>query len=845
MRAENAGTRKRLGGLDDRGVSIVLEYVLLVAILSSIIYFVNITLNDQLKEGQTADVIDNQFSDVSSQMSSQLVDVMTIAPKNGYVNSKVYMPPTIGGHDFKAGFKSEGEWDYIYIESNDGEHSKYLGLGASTLNFRPQGFTYSLSQEHEVSYTKTSAIYPSAVLIPRPATVIVNETKDFSFGMSRSSAYGWWTWRLELWNGTVFKGNMGDAVLDMGIEWNATDFMTYCDYYDSNKTAYCNVTLTVSDTTYNLNDTDKEVLKITKEIASADPELFIKKYVSPPHAAPGEPFEIHVYFQGKGFMTTGSGEDLTVVHSLDTSGSMEDESFYDSISGQVTPNNWTVNYAVDNSFKNDCLYVEAYTTDGMSPWFDGADKDDAISLRIEKPDGQQFYATNELGSEHGVSHSERVSPGEVGNWTFKVVGAVPEDIDLNLKIYKCSYWFGFCFGCSEVDSFSTTYDPVYDTNNVELPSGYTKNNRYEYVKTYLSSAYSNDFFMWLEHDLCSDVCTDSDVLAGNYSVYVAPRRSDSTYYEGYADISKLDSARIAAIDFNNNTQDGLLGLVEYNWSASKHVVNSSPFLPYLSSDEGSVDDEIKELSADGATNIYDALVKSKEVLLYDTSYVEGSKPMIILLTDGVPTYSSGCGCSGSSYCPCAAQKAIAESEDIKDTEIDGKNISICTIGLGYDYNESFLETISSPMPGNDSKKCMYSAKSVEELSNAYKDIEKSFRLAAKDVTITDVVPPNLELDEDSVRIEAEGNASIGDYKIEDTAAGKSVSFNVSEVYINDEIELIFEISADEPGDYQLDVAGLSNVTYEPYPFEGGMETVNLTVLSGRCSESQRTTVSMS
>lgn len=834
----------RMKGMDDRGVSIVLEYVLLMAILSSVIYFVNISLNDQLKEEETADVIDNQFSDVSSQMSSQLVDVMAIAPKNGYVRSKIYMPNTIGGHDFKAGFKSQGSWDYIYIESNDGKRSKYLGLGASTLNFRPQGFTYSLSEEHEVSYTKTSAIYPSAVLIPRPATVIVNETKDFNFDMSRSSAYGWWTWRLELWNGTVFEGNMGDAVLDMDIEWNATDFMTYCDYYGSNDTAYCNVTLTVSDTTYNLNDTDTEVLKITKDIASADPELFIKKYVSPPHAAPGEPFEIHVYFQGKGFMTTGGGEDLTVVHSLDTSGSMEDESFYDSLSGYMVPNNWSINYNVGDSFKNDCLYVEAYTTDSMSPWFDGEDKDDAISLRIEKPNGQQFYATSELGAEHGVGHSEKVSASELGNWTFRVVGAVPENVSLDLEIHKCNYWFGFCWGCSQVDSFSTSYEPVYSTNNVDLPSGYTESDQYEYLETYLSDAYDNDFFMWLENDLCSDVCTDSGISAGNYSVYVSPRRSDSTYYEGYADISKIDSARIAAINFNNDTQNDLLGLVEYNWSASKHVVNTSPFLPYLSSDEGSVDDEIKKLSAGGATNIYDALIKSNETLHYDISYVNGTKPMIILLTDGVPTWG-GSGCDGSSFCPDAAQNAIDEAEDIKSTSIGSKNISICTIGFGYNYNETFLEIISSPMPGNSSKKCMYSATSVEELTEAYKDIEKSFRLAAKDVTITDVVPSNLELDEDSVRVEAEGNATLGNYSIYDTALGKAVSFNASEVYINDEIELIFEVSADEPGDYQLDVEGLSNVTYEPYPFVGGMETVNLTVLSGRCSESQQTTVSVS
>lgn len=228
---------------------------------------------------------------------------------------------------------------------------------------------------------------------------------------------------------------------------------------------------------------------------------------------------------------------------------------------------------------------------------------------------------------------------------------------------------------------------------------------------------------------------------------------------------------MAAITFNNATKDDLVGLVDYNSDAYKHEVNTSTYLDYLTTDVENVDDEIKELTAGGATNIYDALVKSNETLHENTSYVEGTKPMIILLTDGVPTWGgSDCDwdCDGGSYCSCAAQKAIQESEDIKSTEIGSENISICTIGFGYNYNETFLETISSPMPGNSSQKCMYTATSVEELTEAYKDIEKSFRLAAKDVVVTDVVPSNLELNEDSVRIEAEGNATLGDYKIEMT-----------------------------------------------------------------------------
>ncbi|RLI88713.1 MAG: hypothetical protein DRO98_02560, partial [Archaeoglobales archaeon] len=88
--------------MNSKAVSIVLEYVLLMSILSIFVFFISSTLNYQLEEVQTAKVIDNQFSDVASEISSQLVDIFSISPKNGYVRAKIYMPDKIGDYDYKA-----------------------------------------------------------------------------------------------------------------------------------------------------------------------------------------------------------------------------------------------------------------------------------------------------------------------------------------------------------------------------------------------------------------------------------------------------------------------------------------------------------------------------------------------------------------------------------------------------------------------------------------------------------------------------------------------------------------------------------------------------------------------
>ncbi len=78
-----------------------------------------------------------------------------------------------------------------------------------------------------------------------------------------------------------------------------------------------------------------------------------------------------------------------------------------------------------------------------------------------------------------------------------------------------------------------------------------------------------------------------------------------------------------------------------------------------------------------------------------------------------------------------------------------------------------------------------------------------------------------------------------------TTQGTAIQVNASEIYINDEIEIVFQAVAYKPGDYQLNVWGLSNVTYEPYPFTGNIQVYNLTVLSGRVSTVERAVVEIS
>ncbi|WP_290900093.1 VWA domain-containing protein [Ferroglobus sp.] len=853
--------------MNDKGVSILVEYLLLLSILSLFVVVITLQLNHQLEEIQIGKVIENQFSDVSSQISAQIIDTLTISPNNGYMKASIRMPSSIGDKEYTVEFKSVGNFSYIYLLSEDEKYEKYLGLGAATLYFQPQGMTHSLSGNHTIEFEKRTPIFPSAVLIVRPAVVFANASQDgtVEIDVSKSSAFGWWSWRVELWNGTSFEG-FGDSVFNITVSWNPTEFQNYCNYDSLNLTAYCNITLTVYDLTYNLNDTDRVTLTITSN-ESKPPDIYVKKFVIPPQVAPGEPFEVHVYLQGRGIRGEETRTALSVVHAVDVSGSMNYPTMYKSFSGQISPKIWTVQIDVDESYLGKPIAIEVYSPDDFSPWWSGYPKYYAFKLQVEQADGDVWDYNYKFADGVGF-YDSYVSSREIGTWTVSVIVAVPKTIPLYLDVYRYEgIWV-------RTYSTATSYTNNYTVVNITLPTGFTSGDSYQYLILRLSQSTASDFYTWTRYGTFFEFCDDSAYYNGRwllsytstvcyfepasggvtYSYYIVPKSfATALNYDGYADIQKLDSARIASISFNNELEaSDQVGLVDYSYTAYKHQFNPTSPL-YLTTDKSEVNSDIKSLSAEGATNIYYALNQAKEALLENTTVVSGTKPLIILLSDGEPTWGSYAWdpsnpyydprCNGASYCDEAAQRATEEADDIKNTYIGGENISICTIAFGYDANEAFLMSIASSKPNGE--KCFYQATNVQELIDAYVEIAKAFKIAARNVTITDVVPQGLEILPDSVEVLISGNATASQPVIFTTSNGTAVQVQIPEVYINDEIELVFRVVANEPGDYVLNVQRVSNVTYEPIPFTGSIETVYLNVTYGRISESTKAVVKIS
>jgi Flp pilus assembly pilin Flp len=201
---------------NERGVSMMIEYLILAGILTVFVAVATLVLEDTLKRSQVSKVVENQFSDVASQISAQIVDMAALYPKNGSLKARVYMPSAIGDVKYTVGFDEINGSRYIFISSDRGEFKKYLSLGSfASLRFEDMsGITHSLQERHELMFSSAAIIYPKAVLKIRPSAII--EGSNVTIDVSESYSPAYWTWIVKSWNGSeLVSGNMSDTIKEI------------------------------------------------------------------------------------------------------------------------------------------------------------------------------------------------------------------------------------------------------------------------------------------------------------------------------------------------------------------------------------------------------------------------------------------------------------------------------------------------------------------------------------------------------------------------------------------------------------------------------------------------------
>lgn len=200
-------------------------------------------------------------------------------------------------------------------------------------------------------------------------------------------------------------------------------------------------------------------------------------------------------------------------------------------------------------------------------------------------------------------------------------------------------------------------------------------------------------------------------LSESADIVLVVDRSDSMKGE------KLEAAREAVVAFVERARldRDQIGLVSFHSEARVEVG--------LTQDEADLVSRARALQHEGGTDIPAAIALGAEVLNASFRRDDPSvKPIMVLMTDGVPFNNS-------------RMRTLAAADEVRY-----QGIAIYTIGLGEDVDPALLKIVASDPT------LYFFAPEPSKLEEVYLQIARriSASLLLEEVTITDVVPDNME-----------------------------------------------------------------------------------------------------
>ncbi|MEM0316070.1 MAG: hypothetical protein QXL61_08260, partial [Archaeoglobaceae archaeon] len=441
--------------VDDKGVSILVEYLILMGILSVFVVVMSLQLHETLSDVQIVRVMENNFADVASQISAIYTDYVLILPSNGTISTNIRMPSSIGGIGYNVKFDEIS--DIVSLRVEGGKVSAVSGLGltlfisndGSVMKVNTSGETLSWKAESEsdekpkVEYNKTveCPFVPKPRLEFIPSSIVLNDwtIAKISF-YNPKDIKGTVNWTLTLWNGTEQRGTTQGGEIYVNLTISDTSGCQQKGAYDYKCYAIVSAEMAGRE---DCNGTHANWLLVSTNPQQSNPYIVYEKWVEPRIVAPGNEFEVHLRLEGRGFFVEGA-TNLSVVHVVDVSGSMIWPTIFKKYSFTVTPNVVTETVSLSSSGK---LEVWAYTTDKLQswysnsackacssatskcPWYNVGYDESFIKLYINGAESGSDYSD---GGKLGKRYSKNNAPA--GDYKIEVVARAPEQINLTIVV---------------------------------------------------------------------------------------------------------------------------------------------------------------------------------------------------------------------------------------------------------------------------------------------------------------------------------------------------------------------------------------------------------------------------
>ncbi len=747
---------------ENSGVSVLVEYILIIGILALVMAFIIPQLSNLMSKLPVSNAMKNQFQDVASEITSQITDMMLIAPKNGTIKSKVYMPLSVGKHTYSVEIKNNE------LEIKSSIWNEKVDLGHSTLGFITKGVTFSSEPNHEIVLNASTHLLPTAVAIVYPTYAIVGE--NVTFDMTHSFGEGTLSYMWIFGDGS----NTSWKVYDPS---NPQSGIVYHAYrVAGNYTAI----LVVKDS-YGYTSRDSVIVHVTTVPVE---KLYVNKYVVPATISPGSTSSINIFLYGNGINQTSLN--ITVIHTIDTSGSMNDFTPLNSIYSSISPNPSVVSFNLSSGktylvFVTTSDFSNFYFTYGVGP----------IAAFIKSPNSNYVQITDLLYYNGELGYGYIVRNPNSGTWYLAIDNGKITSETVNVYVLEVeSSWFGY-YVKNTVLSKTLTVQPTYGSFGIKVPEEAT-----EFGVELIPAQTPATLYLWVKDNYTGETefsIADSSPAWVNYSypslgytAYVVPilppNTTENFYLRTY--IPKIDAAKIAAKTFNGFLRKyDYVGVVKFSGYYANYVVNPP------TNDTNYVNQSIDALVANGATPMASGIEYAiDELQAFNNSKNSPAIDVIILLSDG----NANIDLAGQYNVRKAVEDTIYEAYRAKDL-----GYIIYTIGYGNDANVTLLQQIADITGGK-----FYFAANAEELKSIYQSIAKDvLTKVAENVTVTDVVPPDIEV------ISAQGAS------IKETPNGTVVSWNIPAIRINQSWFGSITIKATKTGTLLTDVANVSNVTY--------------------------------
>ncbi|MEM2934031.1 MAG: PKD domain-containing protein [Methanocellales archaeon] len=802
---------------DDEAITPSYEYIILIGtfLAWAVIFFA--TYASELSYTPAKIAMEAQFQDIGNAVSSKIVDIYIVMPKiKGHLNSKFYMPEDIGGYEYKVTFKESNQDQQVLVSALEFEKEILITLNGIGSSIALEGSTLSAAVEHYLSYNVQKYLMPTAVAVVHPRIAKVN--RNITFDASYSKGEGALKYKWEFGDGATSTspvvqhkytatGSYNAVLIVTDSNGNSDTSNTTITVIASNPDPYLEVDKFVSPETFSLEEgttthiilygggireapRSTDVILATDISGSMDPDYFgygddaytafksstskisssqwnqtiivdstfkdlivearsingtrdINLWLKDPNGnigraqysiANGERYYVTNPIQGNwtiivnGNFSQGSQEIKVNVNKTTLISQIP-------YSGTVAKYNWWIN----NSF----FAINASKLRVELAW-PGTAYNPNLDLHLTSPTGEKYgrgEITTGYSGDKNPEYIEVVNPAD-GNWTVRIY----------YRSGSGSGAFSGVFALYSSICIAEYFGNI--TSNAYTQSIITED-RLENFKIELKNLNgTKSLQMWISKNGAPAI---QAIKTATGAKYVEANVNKDTTYQAYVTgdfpegeqefalsfyMAKIDAAKICGklfTEYLNSTDQ--VGLVIFKGDGYYGTIPNVTLIQGLTYDKNAVKNGFDGLTAYGGTPTGQAIAVATYELTNKSPYFTAGDstrlPAIILLSDGLPTL------------PQPESKAREQALD-QASAAKAKGIAIYTIGFGVDADKELLQQIAST-PSN-----FYYAATKEDLENIYRTIARELReTAATNLTVIDIIPSDIILDESSLPPETE------------------------------------------------------------------------------------------